>query len=233
MTAYAAAEARAYGWYHWYKNASAPAVAPYLALNASLAGTATGLSKMPYLRDTRRAGAGLYGFRLFYEALSNCSSAGPLPPAPLPAGAAVPPPPPPDASCTTGYHFVDTVAIGTYFYADIHRELPAVCAYPAYLATGAPILPYYIPFRALTVVDSPNLLVAGKTMAQSFWANAGTRLHPEEWASGTAAGVAAALMAAAGWNTTAMYTNVAVLQQALRAIGAPLTWTLPTPTHAT
>jgi hypothetical protein len=31
------------------------------------------------------------------------------------------------------------------------------------------------PFRALTNAESPNLLVAGKSMSQSFWANAATR----------------------------------------------------------
>ena len=34
-----------------------------------------------------------------------------------------------------------------------------------------------------------------KTMAQSFLANAGTRLHPSEYASGVAAGAAAVMLA--------------------------------------
>lgn len=218
-----AAEARAYGWYHAFKNASAPAITPFLSLNGSVAGTGTGLSKMPYLRDTRRSGAGIYDFRLFYAALSNCSYPGPVPPAPPPAVTSRPTGP---GGCSTAYDFADTVAIGTYFYADTHVEVRSACPYPPYLVAGAPVLPYYIPFRALTNVASPNLLVAGKTMAQSFFANSGTRLHPEEWSTGTAAGVAAALMAPRGWNTTTMYAQVGLLQDALAAIGAPLTWHL-------
>jgi hypothetical protein len=55
ITAYAAAEQRAYGFYHWFKlNASSP-ITPFLSLNSTHTGTATGLSKMPYLRDTRRS----------------------------------------------------------------------------------------------------------------------------------------------------------------------------------
>ena len=41
---------------------------------------------------------------------------------------------------------------------------------------------------------APNLLVAGKCMAESFRANANTRLHPSEWTTGVAAGGAAVLM---------------------------------------
>lgn len=55
ITAYAAAEQRAYGFYHWFKlNASSP-ITQFLILNATHTGTATGISKMPYLRDTRRS----------------------------------------------------------------------------------------------------------------------------------------------------------------------------------
>jgi len=55
ITAYAAAEQRSYGFYHWFKLNASSAIAPFLTLNATHTGTATGLSKMPYLRDTRRS----------------------------------------------------------------------------------------------------------------------------------------------------------------------------------
>lgn len=45
-------------------------------------------------------------------------------------------------------------------------------------------------FRSLTNAKYDNLLVAGKTIAQSFLVNAATRLHPVEWSSGTGAGKA-------------------------------------------
>lgn len=57
------------------------------------------------------------------------------------------------------------------------------CYYPSYLKESD-IKPYYVPFRALTNKKFTNLLVAGKTMAQTFHANAGTRLHPIEWTTG-------------------------------------------------
>ncbi len=43
------------------------------------------------------------------------------------------------------------------------------CSYPSYLGQTS-ILPYHVPFRALTNQDYGNLLVAGKTMAQTFHA---------------------------------------------------------------
>ena len=63
-------------------------------------------------------------------------------------------------------------------------------------------------------------------MAQSFWANAATRLHPEEWASGTAAGIAAAMMHGGGWTARDVFErHMGALQDALKAFGAPLEWT--------
>lgn len=71
------------------------------------------------------------------------------------------------------------VAIGVYLYGDVHRLADGVCtgssAYPDYVYSTHPVKPYYIPFRALTVATAPNLLVAGKSMAQTFMANAATR----------------------------------------------------------
>ena len=64
-------------------------------------------------------------------------------------------------------------------------------------------MPFYLPFRALTHEGAANLLVAGKLMATSFFANAATRLHPCEWSSGVAAGGAAALMRRRKWESTA------------------------------
>ena len=117
---------------------------------------------------------------------------------------------------------------GTYFYADVHAMANETCPYASYLplGTSAPVKPYYIPFRALTVGASPNTLVAGKSLSQSFWANAATRLHPVEWSTGTAAGVAAAVMAANGWTSAELYaSHLSELEGALRDAGAPLEWT--------
>jgi hypothetical protein len=207
-SALAAAEQRAYGFWHWFRanasGASGGSASAYLTLNASHARTGTGLSKMPYLRDTRRAAAGLGGFRLFKDNLTA-----------------------PGAWPRAGVAWEDAIGIGQYFYADIHKESAAFCAYPDYIVSGAPVLPYYLPFRALTVQGAPNVLVAGKAMAQSFFANAATRLHPEEWASGLAAGAAAALMRQRGWTSAQALEGIAEVRAAVVAQGGVLNWTLP------
>ena len=88
----------------------------------------------------------------------------------------------------------DTVGVAEYWFADIHKMTNDTCALPPYLKPSAPVLPFYIPFRALTVDGYSNVLVAGKCMATSFFVNAATRVHPNEYTSGVAAGVAAAVM---------------------------------------
>ena len=187
-TAYAAAEQRAYGFYHWFKLNASDAITPFLSLNATHTGTATGLSKMPYLRDTRRSSRvsrpavsfcegfvtffckGLGGFRLLYDNISADDGGG------------------------TAVRWSDTVGLGEYLFADIHKMTADTCPLPHYIKPDAHVLPFFIPFRALTVDGHPNVLVAGKNMAASFFANAATRVHPNEYSSGVAAGVAAAIM---------------------------------------
>jgi hypothetical protein len=63
-------------------------------------------------------------------------------------------------------------------------------------------------------------------MAQSFLANSATRLHPIEWSSGTACGIAAAEMARTGRTSTQLLADVAALQ-ALVKEKTPIDWTLP------
>jgi hypothetical protein len=112
LTALAMGEARAFAWYHYLKGASVtgpapmPEALPFLFLNASAAGTGTGLSKLPYLRESRRAPAGIHGFRLCHWALATmqpptgasskeplgCVAAGASPMVPLGCVANTPPP---------------------------------------------------------------------------------------------------------------------------------------------
>jgi hypothetical protein len=100
------------------------------------------------------------------------------------------------------------------------------CLLPPYLDNYYhPAAPYYLPFRALTHWDSPNLLLVGKNIAQSFYANAATRLHPEEWATGAAGGVAAAIMAEQRLTSLELYKNVTLLQERLRKGNVvPMEW---------
>ncbi len=78
----------------------------------------------------------------------------------------------------------------------------------------------------MTNRNIPNLLVAGKVMAQSFLANAATRLHPVEWSSGTAAGAAAAFMVQRGFmDTKHPLTEIKDLQAVVEKY-TPIRWTI-------
>ncbi|MEQ8837914.1 MAG: FAD-dependent oxidoreductase, partial [Lacipirellulaceae bacterium] len=119
----AAAEARAYGWHHWFRKQAPEKFSPEnIALNGRELGTAHGLAKLPYIRDTRRS-IGLDDFVLQFASLSG------------------------PASQVTGEKFPDRIALGSYA-ADIHPLTGKIL--PEYLKEAHDTLPFYIPFRALT-----------------------------------------------------------------------------------
>jgi hypothetical protein len=192
------AERRALAWHEWWKAHTPPDIdSRQIALARNVLGTGHGLAKLPYIRDTRRS-IGLDGFVLRFADLT-----GPL-------------------TARTGTPFDDRVALGAYP-ADVHGL--ANCRLPEYARAPGETLPFFVPFRALTNDRFENLLVAGKTMAQSFLANSATRLHPIEWSTGTAAGVAAAYMAETGKNSREAYGSIDKLQRKLRRL-TPLEWTI-------
>lgn len=89
LTALRMLEGRAYGYYHWMRNNTPSGVDPSrIILNRTASGTGHGLSKWPYLRDSRR-GVGLGDFRLQYWAEDYYNTSQPL----------------------YGYHFNDSVAL--------------------------------------------------------------------------------------------------------------------------
>jgi hypothetical protein len=193
----AGAERHAYGWHTYFKDQGGDAGAR-LTLDTTILGTGHGLAKLPYIRDTRRS-VGLGGFILTSRDLRGA------------------------ASQMTGKRFADRVAIGSYA-MDIHGL--SGCNYPSYIAAaGHETLPFYIPFRALTNKDISNLLVAGKTMAQSFLANSATRLQPIEWSSGTAAGAAAAHMARWALSSRSALDAIGDIQSVVKA-RTPIDWTI-------
>eukprot|EP00039_Didymoeca_costata_P000505 m.45887 g.45887 ORF g.45887 m.45887 type:complete len:561 (+) comp10307_c0_seq1:331-2013(+) len=198
MTALRMLEQRAYGWFHAYNDTAPAKYQNRIVLNYTVSGTTTGLAKMPYLRDTRRS-VGLNGFRMVQASeTANGSS--------------------------FGYRFPDTVALGNYN-SDDHQL--SICSKPDYMTHNVKdTVPFYIPFRALTHMSVPNMLVAGKTMATTFFANSATRLHPCEWTTGVAAGAAAILMVANDWTTQEVYEHVEELQMLLNSskIAQPLEW---------
>jgi hypothetical protein len=194
----AAAETRALAWHEWFKSKAPEKVdSRRITLARGVLGTGHGLSKLPYIRDTRRS-IGLTDFVLKFDELSG------------------------PASQKTGAKFPDRVALGAYP-ADVHHL--ATCEYPTFIDASHDTLPFYIPFRALTNRDFGNLLVAGKTMAQTFLANSATRLHPIEWSTGTAAGVAAAEMAQSGAMSADLLERIDELQSRIRA-RTPVDWTI-------
>jgi len=194
----AKAENLAYGWYLYYRNHSDPKISPYLSLNREVVGTLSGLCKVPYLRDTRRS-VGIHNFRIQYKDLKGTETS------------------------KTAFKFLDRVGVGDYLYADIHPL--STCSYPGYMGPNA-VKPFFIPFRALTNRDYDNFLVAGKTMAQTFHANAATRLHPIEWASGLAAGVAATVMAEDNYTSDIIYRHHMKSVQNMIEKYSPLEWDL-------
>ena len=189
------------------------------------AGTSSGISKMLYLREGRRSMRGVGAFRLCHNVMSADNTG------PGGAGCSDATDIPQHGGNGTGYRFHDTVALASpqpMFGFDVHR--PKWCKFPPYMSDKMRIpnstVAFYIPFRALTVANASNLLVAGKCMATSFLANAVTRLHPNEWSSGTAAGAAAALMSAHNITSGQLAADVSQLQDSLRALGAPLVFNL-------
>lgn len=194
----AAAERQAFAWHDWFRHAAPEGVDPdCFTIEGQVLGTGHGLSKVPYIRDTRRS-IGLDDFVLKFEHISG----------------------PP--SRVTGERFADRVALGAYA-ADVHPL--SGCSYPALDSASDDTLPYYLPYRALTNRDFDNLLVAGKTMAQTFLANSATRLHPPEWSSGCAAGVAAAYLAETGKTTRQGLQAIETIQQRV-ARHTPIEWTI-------
>lgn len=216
LTAVAMAEAQAWACYRKLQNGT-------LSVRPDDSGTSDGLSKMLYLRESRRSRAGIGGFKLCHNIMSAND------PGPGGAGCSTAADLPGKHGNSTGYRFLDTVAIGSpqpLFGYDVH--VPKWCSFPPYISNTVrranSTVAFFIPFRALTVADAPNMLVAGKSMATSFLTNSVTRLHPNEWASGTAAGVAAVMMSVHNWSSVQMAANVPVLQNRLRSLGVPLSF---------
>ena len=194
----AAAEQRAYAWHHWFKNKAPKEIgANRISLSRSVLGASHGLSKLPYIRDTRRS-IGLDGFLLQVRDLQ------------------------PTSSGSLARKFDDRIALGAYP-VDIHPM--AKKKYPDYIGKNYEVAPFTIPYRALTNDKIDNMLVAGKTMAQSFLANSATRLHPTEWSTGTAAGVAAAMMSKQKLTARDLTTATDELQRLVKQ-KTPIDWTL-------
>lgn len=212
--ALAAAEDHARAYARWFADRAAEAdtnlTAEQFRLRGDVLGTRHGLSRMPYLRDTRRSvGLGSDGQPWILsvpEALPQVS-------APIRARKSV-----------TGTRFRDRVTTGVYA-VDIH--FMRSCAYPNHVEDSLRPLPFYIPSRSLTNYGVDNMLVAGKSLAQSFLMNAATRLHPIEWKTGVAAGASAAWIAERAGRTSAdLEGHSRALRRRIKR-HAPVRWHIP------
>jgi len=165
----------------------------------NMMGTGSGLSKYPYVRGTRRI-VGLHNFRITERYFADTKAVG--------------------YAGGSSFRYYDSVGIGNYA-ADIHpskasRGISPSVAYPA---------PFYIPCRALGSVNVRNLVAAGKLIALTYITNSAYRLHPIEWAVGSAAGTAAARMGRDGLTNYQLLEipRLRALQAAVNA-NSPISW---------
>ncbi|MEL7083087.1 MAG: FAD-dependent oxidoreductase [Cyanobacteria bacterium P01_A01_bin.3] len=142
-------------------------------------GTASGLSRYPYIRESRRLlgrpGVGYPDGFLIYESDISVE----------------------DSEVQRGRPFVfgDSVGVGQYpidFHACVQPD--DFSPDPADIDYEGVILayPYQIPLRALIPQQIDNLLAGAKNIAATHIAAASYRVHPVEWAIGSGSGNAAA-----------------------------------------
>jgi hypothetical protein len=222
VQALAEAELQAWGWADYLRkngkvtwNGEQRDIGAHVVLSEAL-GTPLGLSKVPYIRDTRRSiGFGSDGAPYVFRY----------------------------GEMFDGVEFPDSVGVGVYA-ADRHpsRNLNhngETCS-PDTHPSGYTFYPrpFTLPMRALTHTKLTNLLVAGKTMAQTFFVNSSTRLQPTEFTSGTGAGALASFMAQS--QVTSHFVmkspkHIGLVQERIKKY-QPLAWskdvlaaTIPTP----
>ena len=139
---------------------------PGLRLRGDIMGTADGLAKYPYIRESRRIRA---AFTILEEHVGAENRV-------LVAG---------KEKGRRAAEFPDSVGVG-YYHIDLHPS-SAGCNY---LDFGS--LPFQIPLGALLPKRMQNLLPANKNIGTTHITNGCYRLHPVEWGIGEAAGMLAA-----------------------------------------
>ena len=138
-----------------------------LRLRPDVVGTADGLAKAPYVRESRRIQA---EFTVLEQHVGTDARASLLKIAP---------------DTATAELFPDSVGLGSYR-IDLHMSTGG----DNYIDVSS--LPFQIPFGALIPRRIENLLPACKNIGTTHITNGCYRLHPVEWNVGEAAGCAAA-----------------------------------------
>ena len=175
---------------------------PGLRLRKDVVGTADGLAKYPYIRESRRIRA---DFTVLEQHVSKQvrerehKGKGPA----------------------RAVQFADTVGVGLYLYIDIHATTGGENS------RGIGVLPFQIPLGTLIPRRVENLLAACKNIGVTHITNGCFRLHPVEWGIGEAAGALAGFCVAQNTSPRAVRgkpTLLADFQKRLTAGGVELEW---------
>lgn len=173
-----------------------------LRLRPDVLGTADGLAKAPYVRESRRIEA------LFTIREQECGTAARARLQGRPA-----------AEATSEIYF-DSVGIGHYA-IDLHPT----SAGDNYIDFES--LPFHLPLGALLPVRMENLLPANKNLGTTHVTNGGYRLHPVEWNIGESAALLAVFAQRKGEPARAVRERPALLaefQQWIRDQGVETHW---------
>lgn len=175
---------------------------PGLRLRPDIMGTADGLAKMPYIRESRRIQA---EFTVLEEHVGREQRSMLLGQAPAEIRAA---------------QFADSVGVGAYA-IDLHPSTGG----DNYIDFET--LPFQIPLGSLLPVRLENLLPACKNIGVTHLTGGCYRLHPVEWGIGEAVGVLASFALSKGHSPRTVRREAPLLQefqQLLQQQGAELTW---------
>jgi hypothetical protein len=175
---------------------------PGLRLRPDIMGTADGLAKHPYVRESRRIRA---VFTIREQDISKDLRLQQLPAGTGPVQAA---------------RFADSVGLGSYP-VDLHPTSTG----DNYIDFES--LPFQIPLGALLPVRQQNLLPAAKNLGSTHVTNGAYRLHPIEWNIGEAAGALAAFCLnhrRTHHEVRAQPKRLAEFQETLRRCGVELHW---------
>jgi hypothetical protein len=175
---------------------------PGLRLRGDLVGTADGLAKAVYVRESRRIKAAFTITEQLVGTDARMQATG------LPR------------ETVTAARFDDTVGVGAYR-IDLHPST----AGRNYVDISS--LPFQVPLGALIPQRVENLVAACKNIGTTHVTNGCYRLHPVEWTIGEAAGAVVARAHETGETPRAIRSDpkrLAAFQQALQAQGFELEW---------
>src|SRR5438477_4640723 len=178
-----------------------------LRLRDDLVGTADGLAKYPYVRESRRIQAEFTVVEQHVSTDVRMKATGE----------------PRDE--VTAERFADSVGVGSYR-IDLHPSSGGSNYY------DVSSLPFQIPLGALLLKRGENLLPACKNLGVTHITNGCYRLHPVEWNIGEAAGALAAFCLKRKEPPRQVRKDarlMAAFQQQLRTDGVELEWPRVTP----